>query len=121
MTKLLAISLLIPTFAFAEAAAFPEGSTAPTASEIQQRLAGKAFDINLADGTMWHVRYGNSGDYDFKSSKGFSDHGDWKADDGKVCSKGSKIPYSCNDVRIKGDDIFLRRDNGEIIQFVESH
>ena len=70
---------------------------------------------------MWHVQYGTSGDYDFKSSKGFSDHGDWAAQDGKICSKGNKIPYSCNDVRMKGNDLFLKRDSGEIIQFVESH
>ncbi len=121
MTKLLALLLLTPAIAFAAQSAFPEGSTTPAASDIQQRLAGKAFDIKLADGTQWHVQYGNGGDYDFKSSQGFADHGDWKAEDGKVCSKGSKIPYSCNDVRVKGDELYLRRDNGEIIQFVESH
>ncbi|WP_165979517.1 hypothetical protein [Paraburkholderia guartelaensis] len=30
------------------------------------------------------------------------------------------MPYSCNDVRVKGDDLFLRRDSGEIVQFVEA-
>jgi hypothetical protein len=121
MNKLIAILLLVPAVTFAEGTAFPDGSSTPSASDIQQRLSGKAFDIKLADGSMWHVQYGNSGDYDFKSSKGFSDHGEWKAEDGKICSKGSKIPYSCSDVRVKGDDLYLKRDNGEIIQFVESH
>jgi len=121
MKKLLAFLLLMPTLAFADGAAFPEGSNAPSASDIQQHLSGKAFDIKLADGTLWHVQYGSSGDFDFKSSKGFSDHGDWHAEDGKICSKGIKIPYSCNDVRMKGDDLYLKRDNNEIIQFVESH
>ncbi|RKE38983.1 hypothetical protein B0G76_5351 [Paraburkholderia sp. BL23I1N1] len=51
----------------------------------------------------------------------FADHGDWKAQDGKVCSKGSKIPYACNEVRIKGDDLYLKRDSGEIVQFIEAH
>ena len=121
MNKLLASLLIIPAAAFAQGATFPEGSSVPSASAIQQHLSGNAFDIKLADGTMWHVQYGTSGDYDFKSSKGFSDHGDWTAEDGKICSKGSKSPYSCNDVRMKGDDLFLKRDSGEIIQFVESH
>ncbi|MGF6600886.1 hypothetical protein P3T23_005625 [Paraburkholderia sp. GAS448] len=31
------------------------------------------------------------------------------------------MPYSCNDVRMKGDDLYLKRDSGEIVQFVEAH
>ncbi|BCG03487.1 hypothetical protein PPGU19_080550 (plasmid) [Paraburkholderia sp. PGU19] len=122
MNKLLVILLLIPAVtAFAQGTAFPDGATTPSAADIQQRLAGKAFDIKLADGSMWHVQYGNGSDYDFKSSKGFADHGDWKAEDGKVCSKGSKMPYACNEVRVKGDDLYLKRDSGEIVQFIEAH
>ena len=122
MNKLLIILLLIPAVtAFAQGTAFPDGATTPSAADIQQRLAGKAFEIKLADGSMWHVQYGNGSDYDFKSSKGFADHGDWKAEDGKVCSKGSKMPYACNEVRVKGDDLYLKRDSGEIVQFIEAH
>ncbi|WP_175716579.1 hypothetical protein [Burkholderia anthina] len=121
MTRLLALLLLSPVIAFAGPADFPEGSAAPGAPDIQQRLSGRTFDIRLADDTQCHVRYGNNGDYDFKSSQGFTDHGDWKAGDGRICSKGRKIPHACNDVRVKGDDLYLTRDNGEIIQFVESH
>lgn len=120
MKKLLALLLIVPATAFADAAAFPDGCASPSAADIQQRLSGKAFDIKIADGSTWHVQYGNNGDYDFKSSKGFADHGNWQAEDGKVCSKGSKMPYSCNEVRMKGTDVYLKRDNGEIIQFVES-
>lgn len=120
--KLLATVLLIASSAaFAQGTAFPDGVTSPGAADIQQRLSGKVFNIKLADGSMWHVQYGNDGAFDFKSSKGFTDHGDWKAEDGKICSKGSKIPYACNDVRMKGDDLYLKRDNGEIVQFVEEH
>ncbi|MBN3845106.1 MULTISPECIES: hypothetical protein [Burkholderia] len=45
MTRLLALLLLTPVIAFADQSAFPEGSTTPAASDIQQRLAGKAFDL----------------------------------------------------------------------------
>jgi hypothetical protein len=122
MNQLLVTLLLIPAAtAFAQAAGFPDGATTPSAADIQQHITGKAFDIKLADGSMWHVQYGRGSDYDFKSSKGFADHGDWKAEDGKICSKGSKIPYSCSEVRMKGDDMYLKRDSGEIVQFVETH
>ncbi|WP_296650777.1 hypothetical protein [Paraburkholderia sp.] len=122
MNKLLITLLLLPaSTAFAQGMAFPDGATTPAAGDVQQHISGKTFDIKLADSSTWHVQYDNSGGYDFKSSKGFADHGDWKAEDGKICSKGSKMPYSCNEVRIKGDDLYLKRDNGEIVQFVESH
>jgi hypothetical protein len=122
MKTLLAALLLIPAAAaLAQGTAFPDDATTPSAADIQQRLTGKAFDIKLGDGSMWHVQYGDGGAFDFKSSKGFADHGNWNAEDGKICSKGSKIPYSCNDVRMKGADLYLKRDNGEVVQFVEAH
>ena len=121
MKTMFAVLLLIPAAAaLAQGAAFPDGATTPSAADIQQRLTGKVFDIKVGDGSMWHVQYGEGGSYDFKSSKGFADHGDWKAEDGKICSKGSKMPYSCNDVRMKGTDLYLKRDNGEVVQFVDS-
>ncbi|CAB3804513.1 hypothetical protein LMG28688_05996 [Paraburkholderia caffeinitolerans] len=121
MKILLAAMLLVPAAtALAQGTAFPDDATTPNAATLQQRLTGKAFDIKLGDGSMWYVQYGDGGSFDFKSSKGFADHGDWKAEDGKICSKGSKIPYSCNEVRMKGADLYLKRDNGEIVQFVEA-
>lgn len=121
MKNHLAALLLLPAaIAFAQANGFPADVTTPSAADIQQHLSGKAFDIKLGDGSAWHVQYDTSGNYDFKSSKGFADHGDWQAQDGKVCSKGSKIPYSCNDVRMKGNDMYLKRDNGEVVEFVEA-
>jgi hypothetical protein len=119
-TLLLALLLMPAATALAQGTDFPDGATTPSASDIQQRLTGKTFDIKLGDGSMWHVQYGEGSSFDFKSSKGFADHGEWKAEDGKICSKGSKIPYSCNDVRMKGADLYLKRDNGEIVQFVEA-
>ncbi|MBB3256358.1 hypothetical protein F4827_001191 [Paraburkholderia bannensis] len=119
-TRLATLLLLPAAIAFAQGSGFPADATTPSAADIQQHLSGKAFDIKLADGSMWHVQYDGSGNYDFKSSKGFADHGDWQAQDGKVCSKGSKIAYSCNDVRMKGSNMFLKRDSGEVVEFVEA-
>ncbi len=104
--------------ASAQTTAFPDGATTPNADDIQKHLAGKTFDVKISDGSTWHVKYDAAGGFEFKSSKGFADHGDWKAEDGKVCSKGTKIPYSCSDVRLSGDTLYLKRDNGEIVQFV---
>lgn len=98
--------------------AFPSDAVAASASEIQQRFAGKTFDVKLADGGSWHVEYKGDGSFRLKMNNGFSDTGDWKTEDGKICSKGRKIGSSCNEIRTQGDTIFLKRDSGEIVQFV---
>ncbi|RQZ20754.1 hypothetical protein DIE15_01395 [Burkholderia sp. Bp9031] len=60
----------------------------------------------------------NGGDYGFKSSRGGAAHGDRKIENGKLCSKAL---YLSNDVRVKGEDLYRERADGEIVQFVESH
>ncbi|HZZ02216.1 hypothetical protein [Paraburkholderia sp.] len=121
---ILAVTMLTAFAAVAQttgSTAFPDDAAAASASDIQQRLAGKTFNIKLADGSLWHVQYSTDGAFDFSTNKGFTDKGEWKAEDGKVCSKGHKIGSSCNEIRTKGDAIFLKRDNGEVVEFVEQH
>jgi len=97
---------------------FPDGSVAGSASDIQQRFSGKTFNVKLADGGTWHVEYKADGGFSLKMNNGFSDSGEWKAEDGKICSKGRRIGSSCNEVRTTADAIFLKRDSGEIVEFV---
>jgi hypothetical protein len=101
--------------------AFPDGASAATAAELQQRLADKTFNVKLGDGTSWHVEYKSGGAFALTTSSGFSDNGQWTAEDGKICAKGRKIGSSCNEARMKDSAIFLKRDNGEVVQFVEQN
>jgi hypothetical protein len=100
------------------APSFPDDSVAPSSAEIAQRLAGKVMAVKLANGGSWRLEYKANGYFFINTNTGFSDTGEWKAEDGKLCSKGRKIRESCNEVRIKGDAFFLKRDSGEIVQFV---
>jgi hypothetical protein len=100
---------------------FPDGASTATAAELQQHLADKAFNIKLGDGTSWHVEYKSGGAFALTTSSGFSDNGQWTTEDGKICGKGRKIGSSCNEARIKDSAIFLKRDNGEVVQFVEQN
>lgn len=100
-----------------KAQSFPDGAASISANELQQKLAGKRFTMNLADGTIWRVEYKTTGAFLFNSGN-FSDTGDWNVEEGRLCSKGRKIGASCNDVRAKDGTLYLKRDNGEIVQFV---
>jgi hypothetical protein len=97
---------------------FPDGASSLPATELAQRFSGKTFNVKLADGGTWHVEYKADGSFSLAMNNGFKDTGDWRTEDGKICSKGRKIGSSCNDVRINSDNIFLKRDSGEIVQFV---
>jgi hypothetical protein len=101
--------------------AFPDGASAATAAELQQRLADKTFNVKLGDGTSWHVEYKSSGSFVLTTSSGFSDNGQWTIEEGKICGKGRKIGSSCNEARLKDGAIFLKRDNGDVVQFVEQN
>lgn len=101
-----------------EAPAFPDGAAPPNAAELRERLAGKLIKVQLADGSSWRLEYKANGYFFVNTSRGFSDTGEWRTEDGKLCSKGRKINPSCNDVRVVGDALYLKRDSGEIVQFV---
>ena len=100
------------------AQAFPDDATPASADEISKRFAGKTFRVSLADGGSWRVEYKANGYYFFNASSGFTDSGEWKSEEGKICNKGRRGGSSCNEIRVKEAAIYLKRDSGEIVQFV---
>ena len=121
MKKLLIAAAVCCSPAFAQtsaAQAFPDGAAVPNAGELRERLAGKLIHVKLANGGSWRLEYKANGYFYINTSGGFSDTGEWKVEDGKLCSKGRKIADNCNEVRLVGDALYLKRDNGEIVQFV---
>jgi hypothetical protein len=106
--------------AFAQAAApttFPEASVAPPANELKTRLADKVFKVNLADSSSWRLEFKASGYWFINTSAGFNDSGEWKTEDGKLCTSRKGF-WTCNDARVKGEQIFLKRTSGEIIEYL---
>jgi hypothetical protein len=107
---------IISSTAFAQA--FPDDVVTPSAAEIKQRLSGKNMLVKLADGGSWRLQYKDDGYFFLNTASGFSDSGKWTTEDGKLCGALRKVGSSCNEVRTKGDAFFLKRESGEIVQFV---
>ncbi len=105
-------------FGSAWAQGFPEGATTPSADELKQRLGSNVFSVKLADGTSWRLEFKSTGYFWVDTSSGFKGTGEWTAEDGKLCSQLRGRDRACNDVRIHQNLLTLKRDSGEIIQYV---
>jgi hypothetical protein len=97
---------------------FPEPNSAPSAADLKSLVSGQVFTVAVTDGTTWRWQFNGNGYYYINISNGFSDTGEWRVEDGKLCTKGKRIPASCNDVRLSGEKLLLKRDNGEIVHLV---
>jgi hypothetical protein len=98
---------------------FPDDAVAPTAAELQQRLAGKGFTVKRPAGVGWNVAYKADGHFSMTGERGFTADGDWNAQDGKLCTNSPKLGgASCNEVRVKGGALYFKRDSGEVVEFV---
>jgi len=101
----------------APAADFAPDAKPIAADALRERLAGKVFHVALANGTSWRLQYQSGGFFYINVSSGYSDSGKWRVEDSKLCSEPQKSKASCNDVRLVGEMIHLRRDSGEIVKF----
>ncbi len=97
---------------------FPDGTSSPSADELRTRLSGNVFSVKPFSGPNWRLQY-KEGGYYFVNAGSFSDSGEWKTEDGKLCGKGQKSGGSCNEVRTTSESIYLKRDSGEVIQLVK--
>ena len=112
-----AVVLATPAF-HVQAQAFPEGATTPDAAEVKRRLDDRVYRAQLADGTSWRLQYAARGHFFVDTSNGFRGKGEWRAEDGKLCSQPPGRNWGCNEVRLVNDVLHLKRDSGEIIQFI---
>lgn len=107
-------ALLVLTTA-ATAQEFPEGSTIPSAADLKQLIASKVFSVKTAKNT-WRLQINDDGYY-YLNVGNYSDSGTWTAEDGRWCTKPQKSNASCNEMRLAGGSLFMKRDNGEIVLF----
>ena len=112
-----AVVLATPAF-HVQAQAFPEGATAPDAAEVKRRLDDRVYRAQLADGTSWRLQYAARGHFFVDTSTGFRGKGEWRAEDGKLCSQPPGRSWGCNEVRLVNDVLHLKRDSGEVIQLI---
>ena len=98
---------------------FPPGARAPSAAEAAGLLRGKSFNLTNPNGSSIRVDHAAdaSGGVAIYFS-GRSDSGTWRTEDGRVCSELKTVPSACNDMRLAGKDIYIKRDNGQVVQLV---
>ncbi len=101
----------------ASAEDFPEGSSPLSPESVSAAIAGKVFSVKTAQGSTWRWQFKTDG-YFFIDIGSFSDTGKWSAKDSSLCSEARQIKYSCNELRTVGQDLLLKRDNGEIVKLV---
>ena len=95
-----------------------DGSVPITKDDLQQRVAGKAFTVRLADGTHWDIAFTSAGGLSVETSKGFKGSGDWKADEGKLCSQMRAQDLRCGEARLFENFLYVKRADGEVIKYV---
>ena len=105
----------VPPAAPGAPTAFPADATTPAASAVTELIAGRTFGVNLTGGASWRLEYKAGGYYFINTSSGFNGKGNWRAQDGKLCSATSGAPEVCNDVRVSGGLLYIKRLNGEVI------
>ena len=94
---------------------FPADAQSLTADDLRQRLSGKVFKVNTAAGAAWRLQYQAGGSF-YINVGSFSDSGKWRTEESKLCSEPQKSPAACNEMRLVGDALYLKRDSGEIIK-----
>ncbi len=94
---------------------FPNGSTTPTATELRQLISGKVFSVKTNTNT-WRLQIDDNG-YFYINVGSFADSGSWTTEDGKWCTKPLKGSASCNEMKLSGGALLMKRDNGEIVRF----
>jgi len=120
--RFLSAFLFVPLCASAQVVMpteFPADSASPSAETLRGKLAGNTFKVRVADGNAWRLQYKANGYAFLDTANGFRDTGTWRVEDGKLCGEWRKVNGGCNEVRLKGEALYLKRTaNGEVVVMV---
>ena len=94
---------------------FPDGATALSADELKEAVAGKVFDVVPDSGPNWRWEFKEDGHF-FINVANMKDTGPWSTKDSALCTQGKYIGASCNEVRKLAPNLYLKRDNGNVVQ-----
>ena len=93
---------------------FPADAMPLSAEAVSKKVSGVVFDTQLHDGTRVRLEYKGNG-YLFLNAPGFANSGPWRAEESRICSQMKNAAASCNEVRERGRQLYVKRDNGEVI------
>jgi hypothetical protein len=117
--KPLIFALLIAATGFSNlhAQSFGEGMTTPSVEEMHKLLSGNAFTVDRPDGNHWKIEFKANGYYFMNTNSGYSDSGEWKVENGKLCAQPKKTPAGCSEAKLNNGLLVLKRPNGEIVTY----
>jgi hypothetical protein len=96
---------------------FEEGMATPSAEELKTILAGNSFTVDRPDGNHWRLEFKSNGYFFINVGSNYADSGEWKTENGKLCTTPRKSPAACNDTRVSNGAVVMKRTNGEIITY----
>jgi hypothetical protein len=96
---------------------FPPEAQALSAQALQAHLTGKEFHVPLADGSWWRLQFQSGGIWAITTNRGHKNDGTWHVEGSQMCSEPKKARASCNEMRLLGDSLYLKRDSGEVVKF----
>ena len=95
---------------------FPPDAKPLNAEALQARITGKVFGVKPAAGSAWRLQFQSSGFY-FIDAGNFRDNGKWRIEESRLCTAPQTRPAACNEMRLAGEVLYMKRDSGEIVKF----
>ena len=94
---------------------FPADAMTLAPQALQQRLDGKVYTAELANGTGWRAEY--RGQYVFVNlNTGPSDKGKWRVEGSQVCTEYGRFPSGCVEMRASATRVYYKRTGtGEVV------
>lgn len=119
---LLLLACIAPLAAAAQTAPFPtefpSGAVEMPPDDLKARLADKVFRVTRADGNHWRIQFKDNGYVFINTSSGLADDGRWRVEGSKLCSDVRRGTSGCAEVRVVGEQLYLKRSvNGEIVRY----
>lgn len=96
---------------------FPDGASPLSSDALRLAIENREFTARPAASPAWHLRYQKNGEFAVKAGD-FTDEGQWKTNEGSVCTEGKRLKYLCNGVRIKDGKLYFQRKDGEVMQLI---
>lgn len=110
----------IAMFAAASALAQQAPDFAPDAKPLgadalRERVSGKVFHVVVARGPAWRLQLRDDGWF-FLNAGNYADSGKWRIEESNLCWEPQRTKASCNEMRLLGELVHMKRDNGEIVK-----
>jgi hypothetical protein len=96
---------------------FPADAKELTADALRQRVSGKVFRVAVANGNVWRLQFDGNGYYFINvAPSNYSDSGKWRVEESALCFEPTKTKAGCNPMRLVGELVYFKRDNGEVVK-----